>query len=38
MVLDYYESRFERGTKDYNYAKRLADRRAAARDGEDVLE
>lgn len=38
MVLDYYESRFERGSKEFNYAKRLADRRAAARDGEDVLE
>ncbi|WP_171230810.1 tyrosine-type recombinase/integrase [Ruegeria sp. HKCCA4008] len=38
MVLDFYESRFERGSDEYNMAKRLAERRAAARDGDEVLE
>lgn len=33
MALDFYESRFERDTDEYNMAKRLADKRAAARDG-----
>lgn len=38
MVLDFYESRFERGSDEYNIVKRLADKRAAARDGDEVLE
>lgn len=38
MVLDYYASRFEQGSDEFNMAKRLAEKRAAARDGDEVLE
>ncbi len=38
MMLDFHEHRFPRGTLEYDAAKALVDKRAAARDGEDVIE